>query len=110
MTEGRMYRAVKGFIREIKESEEFREYEIQLAKIQEQPELYDKVNEFRRENYMIQNMEDGENYMERQEELEREFADIREIPLVDDFLAAEVCFCRMMQEINEMILEEIDFQ
>ena len=44
------------------------------------------------------------------DELEREFEDVRAIPLVDDFLAAELCFCRMMQEINEMIWDEIDFQ
>lgn len=110
MTEGHMYHVTKRFIREITESEEFREYEMQLAKIKGQPELYARTNEFRQKIYEIQNMEDGDNYMERQEELEKEFADIREIPLVDDFLAAELCFCRMMQEIYAMISEEIDFQ
>ena len=60
--------------------------------------------------YIIQSTEEGEAFIERMDELEREFEDVRAIPLVDDFLAAELCFCRMMQEINEMIWDEIDFQ
>ena len=47
MTEGHMYRAVMDFIHEIKESQEFKDYRVQLAKIQDEPKLYDKVNEFR---------------------------------------------------------------
>lgn len=110
MTEGHMYRAVMDFIHEIKESQEFKDYRVQLAKIQDEPKLYDKVNEFRQKNYIIQSTEEGEAFNERMDELEREFEDVRAIPLVDDFLAAELCFCRMMQEINEMIWDEIDFQ
>ena len=59
---------------------------------------------------MLQNAEDSEDYIERLEELDREFEDVRAIPMVDDFLAAELGFCRMMQEINQLVWEEIDFQ
>ncbi len=110
MVEGHMYRVAMDFIRGIKGSEEFREYKAGLERIQEEPDLYDKVNEFRKKNYMLQNAEDSEDYIERLEELDREFEDVRAIPLVDEFLAAELCFCKMMQEINELIWEEIDFQ
>ncbi len=110
MTEGHMYRAVTDFIHEIKESQEFKDYRTQLAQIKEEPKLYERVNEFRQKNYIIQHTEDGRDFIERLEELEKEFEDVRAIPLVDDFLAAELCFCRMMQEINEMIWDEIDFQ
>lgn len=100
MVEGHMYRVAMDFIRGIKGSEEFREYKAGLERIQEEPDLYDKVNEFRKKNYMLQNAEDSEDYIERLEELDREFEDVRAIPMVDDFLAAELGFCRMMQEIN----------
>ncbi|EOS30004.1 MAG: YlbF family regulator [Kineothrix sp.] len=110
MVEGHMYRVAMDFIRGIKGSEEFREYKAGLERIQEEPDLYDKVNEFRKKNYMLQNAEDSEDYIERLEELDREFEDVRAIPMVDDFLAAELGFCRMMQEINQLVWEEIDFQ
>lgn len=110
MTEEHIYHATKDFIGEIKDTQEFKIYKEQLAKIQEQPRLYERTNEFRQKNYRIQNTEDGERLMERLEELEREYADVRENPLAEDFLAAELCFCRMMQDIYELISEEIDFQ
>ena len=110
MVEGHMYRVAMDFIRGIKGSEEFREYKAGLERIQAEPDLYDKVNEFRKKNYMLQNAEDREDYIERLEELDREFEDVMAIPMVDDFLAAELGFCRMMQEINQLVWEEIDFQ
>ena len=110
MVEGHMYQVAMDFIRGIKGSEEFREYKAGLERIQAEPDLYDKVNEFRKKNYMLQNAEDSEDYIERLEELDREFEDVRAIPMGDDFLAAELGFCRMMQEINQLVWEEIDFQ
>jgi len=108
--EGHMYRVAADFIREIKGTEEFREYKAGLARIQAEHDLYDKVNEFRKKNYLLQNAEDSEDYMERLEALEKEFEDVRAIPMVDDFLMAELGFCKMMQEINQLIWDEIDFQ
>ena len=93
MVEGHMYQVAMDFIRGIKGSEEFREYKAGLERIQEEPDA-----------------EDSEDYIERLEELDREFEDVRAIPMVDDFLAAELGFCRMMQEINQLVWEEIDFQ
>lgn len=110
MVQGHMYRVAMDFVGGIKESKEFLEYRSGLDRLKEEPDLYEKVNEFRHKSYMLQNAESGEDYIERQEELEKEFADVRAIPVVDEFLEAEVCFCRMMQEINELVWEEIDFQ
>ena len=38
---------------------------------------------------------------------DREF---RENPVVDDFLRAELAFCRMMQEMYVLLTAEIDFE
>ncbi len=98
------------FAQEVKQSEIYQEYERQLSKIKEQPELYGKVNEFRQKNFDIQNSEPPESMMERMEELEQEYAWLRENALVEDFLQAELAFCRMMQEIDALIVKELDFQ
>lgn len=105
-----MQGAALDFVRAVKESAEYQEYEMQLAKIKRQPELYEKVNEFRQKNYVIQNMESSDDIMDRMEELEQEYEQLRDIPLVEDFLEAETSFCRMMQEINMFITKELDFQ
>ena len=41
---------------------------------------------------------------------EKEYEKFRENPIVDDFLRAELAFCRLIQEINVMITEELDFE
>ena len=105
-----MRNTAMAFAQEVKQSESYQEYERQLARIKEQPELYEKVNEFRRKNFDVQNSEPPESMMERMEELEQEYSWLRENALVEDFLQAELAFCRMMQEIDVLIVRELDFQ
>ncbi len=110
MTDGHLRKIVMDFVRAIKGRQEYKDYKELLERIKEQPELYDKANAFRQKNFAIQSSESGERLLECMEELEKEFEEVRAIPLVDNFLAAELCFCKMMQEINELIWDEIDFQ
>ena len=105
-----MRSAVMAFVQKVKQSEIYREYCSQLSRIKEQPELYQKVNEFRIKNFEIQNSEPSETMMERMEDLEQEYAWLRENVLVEDFLQAELAFCRMMQEVDALIVRELDFQ
>ena len=44
------------------------------------------------------------------EAFEKEYRDFRENPLVNDFLAAELAFCRMLQNNNARITDAIDFE
>ncbi|NLL76651.1 MAG: YlbF family regulator [Clostridiales bacterium] len=110
MTDISMRDASMKFVSAVRKSAEYCEYVMQLNKIKMQPELYSKVNEFRRKNFNFQNAEEGENLLECMEELDKEYESLREIPLVSDFLAAETSFCRMMQEATELIVKELDFQ
>lgn len=41
--------------------------------------------------------------------LEREFAPLRAEPYVNEYLAAELAVCRMVQHINYRLMEEIEF-
>ena len=102
--------AARTYILEVKQSPEYQEYQVQLERIKQQPELYARVNEFRKRNFELQNSEYSENLMERADELEREYAGLRENSLVEDFLEAELDFCRMMQDANALIARELDFQ
>lgn len=110
MESGYMQEAVLDLVRAVKSSEEYRNYELQLAELKKQPVLYDKVNEFRQKNFHIQNTETSENIMDCMDELEKEYEELRENSLVEEFLEADTSFCRMMQEINIFITKELDFE
>ncbi|WP_303408980.1 YlbF family regulator [uncultured Duncaniella sp.] len=47
---------------------------------------------------------------DKMEAFEREYREFRENPAVDEFLRAELAFCRMMQEMNVLLTAEIDFE
>ena len=68
------------------------------------------MNEYRQKNFDLQNETASEELFDRIEAFEREYAKFRENPLVEDFLRAELSFCRMMQDINVLLTAEIDFE
>ncbi|MDE6844449.1 MAG: YlbF family regulator [Lachnospiraceae bacterium] len=110
MSDSEIMEVTKKFAATIRETDTYKEYLLQREKIKTQPELYDKVNEYRQKNFDIQNESDSEDLFDRMEAFEREYAKFRENPLVEDFLQAELAFCRMMQDINVLLTSEIDFE
>lgn len=110
MSDIQMEEATKKFAAYIQESDTYKEYWYQREKIKQQPELYEKVNEFRQKNFDLQNESDSEDLFDRMEAFEQEYAKFRANPLVEDFLRAELAFCRMMQDINVLLTAEIDFE
>lgn len=106
--DGHLDQAVESLIGAIRESEAYGKYMLALAAVKEQPELKEKIDEFRRENYVMQNT--GDMAFERIEQFEQAYADFRENPLVSDFLAAELALCRQIQQINFNITEALNFE
>ena len=100
--------AVTGFVEAIKDSEEYRDYARERDKVRQFPELKEEIDEYRRRNYEMQSSDD--TGFEHIEAFEKEYADLWEKPLAADFLAAELAFCRMMQEINLRVTESLDFE
>lgn len=98
------------FVEAIKATETYQKYSVQLERIKGEPELFDKVNEYRWRNYELQNTSQVDQLFDRIDAFEKEYEKFRENPLVDDFLNAELAFCRMMQEINVYITEELEFE
>ena len=100
--------AADRFIAAIKESNVYTEYVDQLNKVKEHAELKRQIDEFRTRNFELQNSPDCA--FDKLESFEKEYESFREDPLVSDFLAAELAFCRMMQEINIRITEAVHFE
>lgn len=110
MTEKDVMQTAKRLAGVIRESDVYKEYVRQREVLRKQPELYSQVNEYRQENYRIQKESDGAELFDRMEAFEREYREFRANPAVDDFLRAELAFCRMMQEMNVLLTAEIDFE
>ena len=103
-------KATDSFIEEIRESGIYREYDFQKRKLKKEPELFAMVSEFRNRNFELQTETPADELLDRLDAFEREYEEFRANPLVDDFLRAELAFCRMMQEINVKITAELDFE
>ena len=110
MSDSEIMEAAKKFAAIIQETDTYKEYYNQREKVKKQPELYDKVNEFRQKNFDLQNESDSEDLFDRMEAFDQEYAKFREDPLVDDFLRAELAFCRMMQDVEILLAAEIDLE
>lgn len=100
--------AVELMIETILNSEEYKAYQQELARVKQSPELKAQLDEYRRRNFLLQNSADYA--FDKLEEFEREFKEFRENPLVEAFLTAELSFCRMMQGIDVRITEALHFE
>ena len=110
MSDSAIREASKQFADTIMQSDTYKEYLYQREKIKKQPDLYEKVNEFRQRNFELQNETDEEDLFDRMDAFEKEYEKFREDPLVDDFLRAELSFCRLMHEVDLLLAQAIDFE
>ena len=81
----------------IKESTEYKEYKRLEAIVNMDP------------NYEIQNSGQVEDIFAAQEELNNQYKDMRNQYMVNRYLLAEVCLCRMVQDICRAVVDSIDF-
>lgn len=96
------------YIREILASPEYMEYARIRDEVKKNPDLKRQLDEFRARNFEIQRNKD--TALGTLERFEREYQEFMEIPLVSEFLDAELAFCRMMQRNNNVIMNAIQFE
>jgi cell fate (sporulation/competence/biofilm development) regulator YlbF (YheA/YmcA/DUF963 family) len=94
----------------VKRSETYKEYDRWRNILKTNPELFERVNEYRTENYKLQTSEDDGTLEERIEKFAAENEELSEEPRVRAFLDAEVALCRMLQEITNRVVKGIDFE
>lgn len=95
----------------IKNSEEYNQYQKAMKRLQENQELYQAMNSFRRRNYELQSYEDGINRYQEIHSLALEYEKVLRNPLVNEFLVAEQILSRKMAEVYEIIADglELDY-
>ena len=92
----------------VADSEEYKIYLHYLEEIKKQPELYEKVCDYRRRNFELQNMDVADNMFDEVMRFQMENAGIRKNELVNEFLKAELSVCRMLQGITRVIADSVE--
>lgn len=110
MLDQNIHNQAEQFIKEIRETDVYKTYEIQLARLKQNPELYEQVNNYRKLNFEMQSATQVDDLFDKMDYFEKEYKQFRENVIVDDFLKAELALCRMMQEIDALIVDGLDFQ
>lgn len=105
---GEIDSALDHLITAILNSQEYREYDTQRNRVKQYPELKEQIDEFRKRNYQLQTSDD--NAFDKIDQLEKEYSELIENPLVSDFLDAELAFCRRMQDIDLRLTEAMHFE
>ncbi|MBO5094871.1 MAG: YlbF family regulator [Lachnospiraceae bacterium] len=97
---------IREFTEKLKQTKEYRLYEIKRDRAREFPGLQEEINAYRTKNYLLQ--QSGEELFDRIDEFEREYEQFRANPVVEEYLQAELAVCRMLQDIYTQIAEAID--
>lgn len=105
-----VWESIDTLVDAIKNTEEYQKYEFQKEKVKRIPELKERIDDFRKKNYELQNSPQSDNLMAEVERFQKEYQSFMENPLVEDFLQAELAFCRLMQDVNVHITAAIDFE
>lgn len=100
--------AVDVLITAVLECEEYLAYRAELDRVLQIPGLKTQIDEYRKRNYELQSSMDID--FEKLDRFEKEYENFRTDPVVWDFLAAELAFCKRMQAIETRITAELDFQ
>lgn len=105
----RIKSSLEELISSIKNSETYRNYEKISKEVSEVPGLQERIDEYRRNNFLIQQNHEGEELLQKLEEFELETAAFRAEPLVDKYLCAERDFVKLKQDIDNEMLSELEF-
>lgn len=100
--------ATETLIVAIKESEEYNRYQRAKQELKRYPLLKQQADEFRKKNYDMQNSR--MDIFEEADKLQREYAEVINHPVVREYLTAENAFCRIVQQINWQLIENLDFE
>ena len=99
---------IENLLEAVRRSDVYQEYQKQSRRLNQNPELKNRVDTFREENFRFQNESDKERLFPDVEDVIRESAQLRKNPEVNAYLDAELALCRLVQKICRSVTEGID--
>lgn len=93
----------------ILESDEYKNFLQCRDEISRNPQLYQAVNELRKHNFELQNVGEVADMYDEVAKIYDKYAYIRTSVLANRFLRSELSVCRMIQDIQHTLVENMDF-
>ena len=100
--------ALEQLVTAMRNSEEYVRFQKAEAKVAEFSGLQQRIDEFRSSWYALQSS-GSQDLFEQIDQVDEKYMDFRENPYVQEFLAAELALCRMFQQVNWAIMQNLDF-
>ena len=94
-------------IEAIKNSKECNQYQSILAQVKAQPQLYARIGEYHRRSLALQ-FSDCENMIYENNQLQKEFVDLQNNSLANEYLAAEHQYCELIRNFQDKFLEAVN--
>lgn len=99
---------IKSLISVIKKTDVYKQYKKQEEILKADEQLWERVYQFRINNFQLQNEAGRNNLFHVAEQLCRESAELRRNPEVNAYLDAELALCKMLQKICRDVIGGID--
>jgi len=92
--------SMQSLIESVRQTDIYQNYISQRTKVEQQPELKQKIDEYRHRNLEIQQNYQGEELLRKMDEFELQYESLCANPLVDRYLSAELAMVRMYQTME----------
>ncbi len=89
----------------IKNSDMHRAYIVARDRLNEHPDLANRLNEFKYKNAKLQS--ENANPFDQVQKLQKEYADLLNVAVVSDFVRAEQRLCRSLKAMYETIADGV---
>ena len=101
-------RNIHALLNSIQKCQIYKDFKKQEEILNKNPELAERVQRFRAENFRLQNEEGQKDVLAKAEQLSRESEELRSFPEVKAYLDAELALCRMMQKICRTLTDGVE--
>lgn len=88
---------------------EYNQYQNLLANVRKQPELYQRICEYHRRSLELQ-LAGGDNFIQRNNDLQNEYMDLQNNGLSNEFLAAEHQYCMTVRKLQQIFYEGVNIE
>ena len=105
-----MFDKLDDLIVSLENCEDFKRYKAACTQVRMHPEKEQRLQEFRKKNYLLQNSRESVDLFAETDRLEKEYADVYRDPMLQEFLSAEVAVCRIVQQVNREMINCLDFE
>ena len=104
---GRIEDATEELLASIKESEVYLRYSESEKKLRERPGILENLDRLRRDIFHSYGNSAPGEFLNRADELQKQYMELQKIPEVNEFLEAEEELCRKIREIYIRMVREI---